>query len=258
MAEPSGLRRGPGGPRGSQPPAPIAPSPGGAQRSQAAVPEPMVRAERRGLPGSPGGSRSTLPAPSLRRGCLADTQRLRGPKGDAPVAKHRRAQAEQGRDLAPLAPRWSLPQPLFEFWLSPAPTSPFRGFLGRGTPLPARPRVGQDCQSWSKAPEAAGRVRPVPKLRASTHTPAPTHPGVGGKPWPPSPRPLLALGRVTSWLLTLPAPSRVLLGFSRLQSLLQQRPGRAPGIGAARAAHTPGQAPPRPLPEGRLCLLDFN
>lgn len=92
MAEPSGLRRGPGGPgrrrlsaAGSHPSS----GPGGAQRSQAAVPEPMVRAERRGLQGSPGGSHSTLPAPSLRRGCLGDTERLSGLKGGAPVAKHR-------------------------------------------------------------------------------------------------------------------------------------------------------------------------
>lgn len=90
MAGPSGLRRGPGGPgterlsaAGSHPS-----EPRGAERSQAAVPEPMVRAERRGLPGSPGGSRSTLPAPSLRRGCLGDSERLRGLKGDALVAKH--------------------------------------------------------------------------------------------------------------------------------------------------------------------------
>lgn len=80
MAEPSGLRRGPGGrgrlrlsAAGSHPS-----GSGGAQLSQAAVPEPMVQAERRGLPGSPVGSHGTLPAPSLWQGCVGAAARLSG------------------------------------------------------------------------------------------------------------------------------------------------------------------------------------
>lgn len=125
---------------GSQPPVPIPPAPAELSARKPAVPEPMVRAERRGLPGS----HSTLPAPSLRRGCLGDTQRLSGLKGDAPVTKHPRALVEQGRDL-PSAPPGSLPS------LLAGPSSKNRGYnppllagFGEGdtTPSPAEVRTG--------------------------------------------------------------------------------------------------------------------
>lgn len=166
--------------------------------------------------------------------------------------------AGQGARLQPcshLAGVCRSPPSRHRFWLSPAPataaTTPFVGFGERDTHR-ARPRLGQDYQGWSKAPEATGWVRPLPKARASTHMPSPTQPGVGGNPPPPSPRPLLALGQVTRRLLTLPAPSRALPGCTSAtpgSSPCSTRAGRGRAAAAPKVAHTartsPSTAPSR-------------
>lgn len=220
----------------------------------------MVRAEtreRRGLPGSPGGSHSTLPAPSLRRGCLGDTERLGGLKGDAPVAKHPRALPEQGRDVASSRARTSL-------LLLALPSSnnlgydllPFVGF-GEGdtspSPVKARtglPRLKQSAPGHGLGPAADQNQGEHP--HASAHAPwggwdPRGHSCLWGKsraccshcrhlplPSPGAPRPLPA-----------PVPAPPALDKSG-ELLLQKVPT------------PPGQAPPRPLPEGHFSLLIFN
>lgn len=94
---------------GAQPPAPIPPA-RGARLPQAAVPEPMVQAERRGLPESPVGSHSTLPAPSLRKdtGCHSHGERVKGHQSpNVPKLRH---SWTRHPPLSPLPPPWSLPR----------------------------------------------------------------------------------------------------------------------------------------------------
>lgn len=134
------------------------------------------------------------PSPILRRGCLAGAGRLSGPKGDAPVAKHPRALGEPRWDIASSRARTSPSSatsgcPRLRQPRSDPPT--WCG-LGRGTSHPARPRLGRDCQGWSKAPGGTGWVRPK-SGRAPTCR-HPRTPGRVGTPPPPSPRPLLAPG----------------------------------------------------------------
>lgn len=108
MAEPNGLRRGPGG-RGRRRLSAAGSHPSGsgrAQLSQAAVPEPMVQAERRGLPESSVGSHGTLPAPSLRRGRVGATARPSGQRetpGSQTSPKDRDSRAQRS-PLTPLPP----------------------------------------------------------------------------------------------------------------------------------------------------------
>lgn len=153
-AEPCGDSR--GRPWLAQPPAPIAPAPAEpSARSQAAVPEPMVRAERRGgaCRDQPA-DRSTLPAPSLRRGCLGDTERLSGLR-ETPRCPN---SPEQGESSAGISPRWSSPR----CHRSGCTTLPSRGVLGMGRPLPspARVRTGlarleQSARGYGLGPAAA-------------------------------------------------------------------------------------------------------
>lgn len=231
MAEPSGLRRGPGG-RGRRWLSAAGSHPsgsGGAQLSQAAVPEPMVQAERRGLPGSPVGSHGTLPAPSLRQGRVGAAARPSRQR-EAPVSKRPQTSPNIGtaghsaRVQARSHLPWSLPRSAEPPPFLPVPkhSSDDRGY---DPPPPAswgsqphgdtpakpgtsRPRLEQDFQGWSAAPEDAGWVRLLPNRRASTHTPVGGcyHPLHGhsclwGKSQPGEPR-----GHLHSCRLTPPAP----------------------------------------------------
>lgn len=216
------------------------PGPGGAQRcSQAAVPEPMVRAERRGLPASPGGSHSTLPAPSLRRGCLGDTRvKRRRPCGQTSPSDAGAGQGFRPRSSPEFATTSGCPQ-LQQARLQP---SPLHGF-GEG--------------DTSSSPAKVRTKRPRARAGCGRRAPTRQHPWVRGNPWPPSPRPLPAPGQVTSTLLTPPAPSRALPACTSVS------PGSSPCSTSSDFTELliqklPAPAPPRPLPQGHFSLLIFN
>lgn len=243
-AEPCGDSR--GRPWLAQPPAPIAPAPAEpSARSQAAVPEPMVRAERRGgaCRDQPA-DRSTLPAPSLRRGCLGDTERLSGLR-ETPRCPN---SPEQGESGAGISPRWSSPR-CHRFICT---TLPSRGVLGMGRPLPSPARVRTGLARLEQSARGHG-LGPAAAQSRGEHP----HASLAWvAPPAPSPRPLVALGRVTSTLLTLLAPSYPLPGTSaspRSGAGRGKAPGivgrKASGIAAPKSAHTtrpsPSTAPSR-------------
>lgn len=172
---------------GAQPPAPIPPV-RGARLPQAAVPEPMAQAERRGLPQSSLGSHSTLPAPSLRKGagCHGHSERVKGDQ--SPNVPRRRHNQTRHPPPSPLPPPWSLPrsteQPPFESVpehssnsrnYSPAPGSggsqPHGDTPAKPSTAKARQKLEQGFQGRSTAPEDPGWVKPLRNLRASTHMP---------------------------------------------------------------------------------------